>query len=407
MKFDLLNTCTDLVAAVANGLYQGLIITILVWLGLRVLGRTNAATRHAVWFLTLLLVVSIIPAHWARSHGHRSVQPAMVTTTEGSKSKGLLLPALASPGVRPPDPGDFFPSPATDLIPLQPGDNGVGPFQGDLPGSEKMAGETQAAPKAEPDISPTFPGEVSASGPTAHPRDSATREDKIRWWKWFEPVALDVAMRSGFLRWASLALVAAWLVVACLKATLVIWRLSQLRKLKRDAFPPSRLLKALFEELRSALGVRRRVQVKVSLTQRSPHVLGFCHPVVLVGREDSEPTELTEHILRHELAHVRRYDDWVNLLQRLLQSLLPFHPSVWWISRQLSLEREIACDDWVLQHARRPRAYALLLADLAARFQGCPPLLAPGALTNNSQLKQRIGTVEQHWRTRLWCDHWT
>src|SRR5207247_2484980 len=69
------------------------------------------------------------------------------------------------------------------------------------------------------------------------------------------------------------------------------------------------------------------------------------------------------------------------------------HPAVWWISKRLSLEREIACDDYVLQSSAQPHAYALLLANLAARLQRCPPLLAPGASNNKTQLQQRIDMI--------------
>ena len=70
----------------------------------------------------------------------------------------------------------------------------------------------------------------------------------------------------------------------------------------------------------------------------------------------------------HELAHVRRRDDWTNLVQHCINALFFFHPAIWWVSKRISLEREIACDDQVLHSTRRPRAYALLLADLATRM---------------------------------------
>src|SRR4030095_3546761 len=63
MKIEILTLCNQLVGTVANGIYQGIIVTVLVALSLRVLGRTNAATRHAVWFCTLLLLVSLFVAH--------------------------------------------------------------------------------------------------------------------------------------------------------------------------------------------------------------------------------------------------------------------------------------------------------------------------------------------------------
>jgi beta-lactamase regulating signal transducer with metallopeptidase domain len=69
----------------------------------------------------------------------------------------------------------------------------------------------------------------------------------------------------------------------------------------------------------------------------------------------------------HELAHLRRYDDWTNLAQKLVKALFFFHPAVWWIEKQVSLEREMACDDAVLAETASPRAYAECLAHLAEK----------------------------------------
>jgi len=78
-----------------------------------------------------------------------------------------------------------------------------------------------------------------------------------------------------------------------------------------------------------------------------------------------------------------------------------FHSGVWWVCRQLTLEREIACDDCVLEKST-PRSYALLLATLAGRMQGSPALLAPGVSTNRSQLQQRIDMIlDTHRNTSL------
>jgi len=72
-------------------------------------------------------------------------------------------------------------------------------------------------------------------------------------------------------------------------------------------------------------------------------------------------------VLLHELAHLRRWDDWTNLAQKVLSALLFFHPVVWWIDNRLTLEREMACDDYVLDGTTDPRAYAECLVALAER----------------------------------------
>ena len=154
-------------------------------------------------------------------------------------------------------------------------------------------------------------------------------------------------------------------------------------------------LETLFQRLIRQSGVGRKVELRVSPVQRSPVVLGFLHPAILLPATEAARPDMagTEQILRHELAHVRRGDDWANLIQHCIQAACFFHPAVWWVSRRLMLEREIACDDHVLEQGGRRRAYALLLAELADRMKRCPPLPAPGVFNNKSQLKQRISMI--------------
>ena len=69
-------------------------------------------------------------------------------------------------------------------------------------------------------------------------------------------------------------------------------------------------------------------------------------------------------MLLHELAHLRRWDDWTKLAQRLAEAIFFFHPAIYWIARNLNLEREVACDDWVVVHTGRTKPYALCLTRL-------------------------------------------
>jgi hypothetical protein len=69
-------------------------------------------------------------------------------------------------------------------------------------------------------------------------------------------------------------------------------------------------------------------------------------------------------ILLHEFAHLRRRDDWTNLIQRIVGALFFFHPAVWWIENRLSVEREMACDDAVLAETANPHGYATCLVSL-------------------------------------------
>jgi hypothetical protein len=99
-------------------------------------------------------------------------------------------------------------------------------------------------------------------------------------------------------------------------------------------------------------------------------------------------------ILLHELAHLRRWDDWTNLAQKVVKALFFFHPAVWWIEKRVSLEREMACDDAVLAETARPRAYAECLAHLAEKtLVQRSVALAQAALGRMRQTSLRVAQI--------------
>ena len=125
-------------------------------------------------------------------------------------------------------------------------------------------------------------------------------------------------------------------------------------------------------------------------------VIGFMKPVIVIPlsltRELTE--EEFEQVVLHELAHVRRRDDWLKLAQKLIEAFLFFHPAVLWIGRRLNLEREIACDDSVISLTGRPRPYAaclIKLLELTSLRQSS--LLAPGAVTIKRQISSRVEMI--------------
>jgi hypothetical protein len=113
----------------------------------------------------------------------------------------------------------------------------------------------------------------------------------------------------------------------------------------------------------------RPVELCTSHTLRVPTAVGFFRAAVVIpdwALQELSPTELHAVVL-HELAHLRRWDDWTNLAQKLLRALFFFHPAVWFVESRLSLEREMACDDLVLSQTANPRAYAECLVSLAEK----------------------------------------
>jgi hypothetical protein len=96
-----------------------------------------------------------------------------------------------------------------------------------------------------------------------------------------------------------------------------------------------------------------------------------------------------------------RWDDWTNLAQKLIKAVFFFHPAVWWIERNLSLEREMACDDAVLAETENPRAYAECLAHLAERsFIQRSVALAQAAIGRIRQTTIRVAEILNPTRAR-------
>lgn len=97
--------------------------------------------------------------------------------------------------------------------------------------------------------------------------------------------------------------------------------------------------------------IARRIGIRSARVFSSTHireaaVVGFWRPMVLLPASwlTAFPTDVLEAVIAHELAHIRRYDVWVNLLQRIVETLLFYHPAVWWLSNRIRLEREMCCD---------------------------------------------------------------
>ena len=161
-----------------------------------------------------------------------------------------------------------------------------------------------------------------------------------------------------------------WISLAVLALTRVVLGLWQVRQFRRSCteIPVTELdptLQSLLAE------TNRPVRLLVSDKARVPAALGFRNPAIVFpawALRDLTAAQLRP-ILIHELAHLRRHDDWTNLLQKSVRAILFYHPAVWWIDARLSLEREMACDDAVLAATGNPRAYAECLIDLLER--GC------------------------------------
>jgi beta-lactamase regulating signal transducer with metallopeptidase domain/uncharacterized protein involved in exopolysaccharide biosynthesis len=139
--------------------------------------------------------------------------------------------------------------------------------------------------------------------------------------------------------------------------------------------PLEDLWQCRLRELSQRLGIARRVVLLQSAWIEVPMVIGWLKPVILLpasALSGLTPAQL-EAILAHELAHVRRYDYLVNWFQTLAETLMFYHPAVWWVSRCIRNEREHCCDDLVVRVCGDKVLYARALVTLE-EARGVPPL---------------------------------
>jgi HEAT repeat protein/beta-lactamase regulating signal transducer with metallopeptidase domain len=139
-------------------------------------------------------------------------------------------------------------------------------------------------------------------------------------------------------------------------------------------------LQQALARLAERMRVSRPVELLESMLVEVPAVIGWLRPVILVPASaltGLSPQQL-EVLLAHELAHVRRYDYVVNLIQCVIETLLFYHPAVWWVSRQVREEREHCCDDLVVGLCGDRRLYATALVEME-RLRPAAPRLALAA----------------------------
>jgi Zn-dependent protease with chaperone function len=173
--------------------------------------------------------------------------------------------------------------------------------------------------------------------------------------------AVQRAAEFNLPGWWALVLFCAWAAISALllvRLAVGVWRLGKFRA--RCSEIDVATLDPSVAELFQQLAPGRRVKFCVSDAIAIPSVIGFFRPAVVFPSWLVPGLSLEElkTVLGHELAHLRRRDDWSNLFQKIVKALFFFHPAVWWIENQLSLEREMACDDMVLAQNASPRAYA-------------------------------------------------
>jgi beta-lactamase regulating signal transducer with metallopeptidase domain len=180
-----------------------------------------------------------------------------------------------------------------------------------------------------------------------------------------------------------------WLVGVTLLSIRLVVSWGRIKKLAQTASPATETWERTLTRLSGALALRRGVAILESAAVEVPTVIGWLKPLILLPMSTIsalKPEEI-EMLLAHELAHIRRHDFFVNLMQTAVETLMFYHPAAWWISHRIRIEREHCCDDMAIETCGSALRYARALTHLE-ELRAHPAELALAA--NGGSLLTRI-----------------
>ncbi len=335
---------TSVFAALLNSVWQAVILFLILWFVLRVVRVGNATTRYTVWCLALAYVLALPLVNLLNP---TSEPPPSSYEANRPTLKPTAAIALAEPG---------------SVAVTRPRTKPAEVDRPDGPLVEWMA------PMIVRDL------EVAATGSVV------------------EASALSFPIRLSPGQWP-LFLLAVWWAVASALLFRVFWSYRHLSFLKRTSKPVDERYDQRLQHWKELSGSRRAVSLRCSNEVTGPMAVGLASPVILLPRPllKKLSVEEVDQVGLHEMAHLSRRDDWTKLSQKILEAVFFFNPAVHWMGRQLDLEREMACDDWVIARTGNPKIYAACLTrliELTGRLKA--PMLAPGGWTTRKQIARRI-----------------
>src|SRR6267142_952456 len=183
----------------------------------------------------------------------------------------------------------------------------------------------------------------------------------------------SISSLSGLLPW----FVYFWTAGVCILTARSLGGWIAVRRFARhNARPADAGWQQRLARLARRLEISRVVRLCESAISEVPAVIGWLRPVVLLpasALSGLSPEQL-ESLLAHELAHIRRHDYLINLVQTGMETLLFYHPAIWWVSARIRAERENCCDDLAVQVCGDPLVYARALTQLEQLRCGAPRL---------------------------------
>lgn len=192
----------------------------------------------------------------------------------------------------------------------------------------------------------------------------------------FERAPQTGAWRASLQAWA----LPVWSFGVLIFALRAVWGCRRISAMRRRAVPAAPDVLARVAEIGARMGLARPARVFMAAIAGAPSVVGWFRPVILLPPATllGLTPEQLEAVLAHELAHVRRYDSVVNAAQILVETLLFYHPAVWWTSARIREERELCCDDLAVGSCGNALCYARALTRLE-RLRVTAPALALGS----------------------------
>lgn len=204
-------------------------------------------------------------------------------------------------------------------------------------------------------------------------------------------------MSSLMYLWNSYAaqIVLVWFLIICAKAIQLMAGLHTVYYLKNTSvFSAGSVWEDKVNELSAKLGITQSIKLLQSGIAKVPMVAGHLKPIILIplGMLNGLTTTEVEAILCHELAHVKRRDYLINILQSLIEIIFFFNPAVLWVSRLIKEERENCCDDLALSCTSNKKEYIKALIS-CQEFQFNVPEYAMGIKGKRSQLLERVSRM--------------
>lgn len=167
-------------------------------------------------------------------------------------------------------------------------------------------------------------------------------------------------------------------------------------------FPLAKNMEKCIPDLIAKANIKRTIQVMESALVKVPLAIGYLKPVILfpLGMISGLPQNQVEAIIAHEIAHIKRYDYIINFLQTFTETVFFYHPSVWWISAIIRIERENCCDDIAIELCGDPLTYSKALFNIQ-NMKHNETSFALAAIGNCNQLLRRIKRMNERNKTRI------